>query len=78
MGGYAGNIDWVYLDQSTGHGPKTDDLVSVEAGGMPIYRVMAIRDGRVWLRDQQDGSDRVMPPSEFHWKAITSAAHDLR
>ena len=69
MGGDAGEIDWVYLDQATGGCVRPGELISAEAGGMPIYRVMALGDGRAWLRNLQDGSDRVTPLSGFHWKA---------
>ena len=63
------DIDWVYLDPQARGALHVGDLVSAAAGGLPAYRVMALADGRVWLRDDQDGADRVMPLSFFHWKA---------
>ena len=69
MAARASSIDWVCLDCGTIHDVSVGDVVSAAAGGMPIYRVMAAENGRVWLRDDRDGSDRVAPLSHFHWKA---------
>jgi hypothetical protein len=48
---------------------KAGDLVSADAGGMPIYRIVAIEGGQAWL--QRDGSPAVqaMPLDRFHWRA---------
>jgi hypothetical protein len=73
MAGTAGNIDWVYLNLSGGSDVRVGELISAEAGGLPIYRVIALRDGRAWLRDLEDGADRVTPLSAFHWKALPAA-----
>jgi len=74
MGGKAGDIDWVYLDQTASGAVRPGELISAEAGGMPIYRVMALRDGRAWLRDLEDEADRVTPLRDFHWKALEHRA----
>ncbi len=73
MAGTAGNIDWVYLNLANLSEVRVGDLVSAEAGGLPIYRIIALRDGRAWLKDLQDGADRVTPLTAFHWKALPSA-----
>jgi hypothetical protein len=73
MAGTAGNIDWVYLNLANLGEVNVGELISADAGGLPIYRVMALRDGRAWLKDLDDGSDRVTPLSAFHWKAMPSA-----
>jgi hypothetical protein len=70
MSGTAGDMDWIYLNLANQGDVAVGELISAEAGGLPIYRVMAIGDGRVWLRDLQDGSDRVTPLTAFHWKAL--------
>ena len=70
MGGDLVRIDWVYLDRQEERDLHPGDLISSEAGGMPIYRITALRDGRVWMRDMDDGSDRAMAPGTFHWKAM--------
>jgi len=73
MAGMVGNIDWVYLNLANLAEVGVGELISAEAGGLPIYRVVALRDGRAWLKDLDDGSDRVTPLSAFHWKALPTA-----
>ncbi len=75
MGGRAGDIDWVYLNLASEADVNVGELISAEAGGLPIYRVMSLSNGRAWLKDLQDGTDRVTPLSAFHWKALPVAAH---
>ena len=70
MAGNADSIDWVYLDSAGSVG--LGELISAEAGGLPIYRVMALKEGRAWLRDLADGADRVTPLGGFHWKALAA------
>ena len=62
-------IDWHYLDGAIRGAVRIGDAVSSAAGGMPIYRVMALGNGRAWLRDEMTNADRVMPLNSFHWKA---------
>lgn len=62
-------IDWRYLDEGEKPGLKIGEVVSTEAGGMPIYRIMSLGDGRAWLRNVDDGSDRLTPLGQFHWRA---------
>jgi hypothetical protein len=73
MAGTAGNIDWVYLNLANLAEVRVGDLVSAEAGGLPIYRIMSLREGRAWLKNLADGSDRVTMLSAFHWKALPAA-----
>ena len=61
------HIDWQYLDNDVA--VRVGDTISAAAGGLPIYRVMAISNGRVWLKDEDNDADRVMPLNAFHWKA---------
>jgi hypothetical protein len=68
----AGDIDWIYLNLGGSDDVQVGELISAEAGGLPIYRVVALRDGRAWLKDLEDDSDRVTPLSAFHWKALPS------
>ncbi len=65
----AREIDWQYLDPPSETTVQVGELVSAEAGGLPIYRVMALADGRAWLREEFEGNDLVAPLSAFHWKA---------
>jgi hypothetical protein len=64
-----GGVDWVLLDRTAGAAVQVGDLVSADAGCMPIYRVIALEDDRAWLRDSQHDIVRVLPLSVFHWKA---------
>jgi hypothetical protein len=62
-------IDWRYLDEREQPSLKVGELVSTEAGGMPIYRIMSLGDGRAWLRNIDDDADRLTPLADFHWRA---------
>jgi hypothetical protein len=74
MIGRAGEIDWIYLNLATAADVGVGELISAEAGGLPIYRIIALKEGRAWLKDLEDGTDRVTPLSAFHWKAMPMAA----
>ena len=67
----AHEIDWVFFNGRDTVAPG--DLVSAEAGGMPIYRVVSLTHDRAWLRDLRDGSDHIGPLDAFHWKAAAPA-----
>ena len=69
----ATHIDWQYLDLPSDRTVRIGDLVSADAGGLPIYQVMALSGGRAWLREEHDGIDRIAPLSAFHWKACVAA-----
>ncbi|HVM99785.1 MAG TPA: hypothetical protein VMT68_06185 [Caulobacteraceae bacterium] len=61
-------VDWVLLNEAAQAEVEVGDLVSVEAGGAPAWRVLKLGDGRAWLRDEVSGQDCVSPLSQFHWK----------
>jgi hypothetical protein len=67
-----GVVDWVSLDKKGAADVQVGDLVSADAGGMPTYRVIALEDGRAWLRDSQHDRVWVLPLAAFHWKAAAS------
>jgi hypothetical protein len=62
-------VDWVLLNEAAQARVEVGDVVSVEAGGTPTFRVMRLADGRAWLRDESRQLDCVAPLSQFHWKA---------
>ncbi len=70
MAGQAGEIEWVYLDRADETEVRPGELISADAGGFPIYRVIEVSHGRAWLKDLRDGADRVSPLKAFHWKAL--------
>jgi hypothetical protein len=74
MAGQAGEIEWVYLDRASERDVRPGELISAEAGGLPIYQVVSLSNGRAWLKNLRDGSDRVGAISEFHWKALPGRA----
>lgn len=62
-------IDWVPLDAGAGEPVQVGDLVSSDAGGMPIYRVTALGDGCAFLA----GERQARPLTGFRWKASAGA-----
>ena len=62
-------IDWVLVDHSASDDVRVGDVLSTDAGGMPAYRVVALADGRAWLRDDQHPFDWILPLGLLHWKA---------
>jgi hypothetical protein len=62
-------VDWVLLNEAAQKEVEVGDLVSVEAGGAPTFRVLRLDEGRAWLRDETGHMDCVAPLSQFHWKA---------
>jgi hypothetical protein len=67
-------VDWELLDEAARRGVAVGDLVSVEAGGAPTWRVLRLTEGRAWLRDDVRGIDCISPISQFHWKASVRQA----
>jgi hypothetical protein len=63
------NVEWSLISRSS-QTPAIapGDLVSAEAGGLPIYEVLDVADGCARLRDQQGRLDRVMPTGALRWR----------
>jgi hypothetical protein len=61
-------VDWTLLDHAARAPVKVGDMVSADAGGMPIYRVMAFEDGRAWMATGHGAPARVMPLDGFRWR----------
>ncbi|HEY1427116.1 MAG TPA: hypothetical protein VGF50_10625 [Caulobacteraceae bacterium] len=62
-------VDWELLDEAARREVAVGDLVSVEAGGAPTWRVLKLTDGRAWLRDEARRMDCISAITQFHWKA---------
>ena len=62
-------VDWELLDEAARREVAVGDLVSVEAGGAPTWRVLKLTEGRAWLRDEARDMDCISAISQFHWKA---------
>ena len=65
------NIDWSPLDASAPEPVHVGDLVSAEAGGMPIYHVTACEPGRAWVATAPGGPARAMPLDRFRWRGAS-------
>ncbi|HWF78826.1 MAG TPA: hypothetical protein VN694_16800 [Caulobacteraceae bacterium] len=62
-------VNWELLDEAARREVAVGDLVSVEAGGAPTWRVLRLTEDRAWLRDDVRQMDCISPISQFHWKA---------
>ena len=65
-------IDWHILDHDAAEPVAIGDVVSVDAGGMPIYRVVAVEDGQVLLGGERDPSLRRMSLDSFRWRGAAA------
>jgi hypothetical protein len=59
-------IHWVPLATEA---VQVGDLVSTEAGGMPIYRVLSLANGTARLQGERGPGVVTMPVERLHWKA---------
>ena len=64
-------LNWTFLPNASA--VKVGDLVSADAGGMPIYEVMAIEEGRAWLRREETSQALEMSLDRFSWKVAGNA-----
>jgi hypothetical protein len=62
-------LEWVLSSQEDVH---VGDVVSADAGGMPIYKVKAILGQEALLEDEQHTPVRA-PLDRFPWKAAGTA-----
>ena len=66
-------VDWVVLDRAA-PSVKVGDLLSVDAGGMPIFQVTAVTDGLVSLSDGRQPRVQVRPLESFRWRGVPARA----
>ena len=59
-------VDWVLLPPEA---VKVGDFVSNDAGGMPIYRVVALEPGKAWVQGERETDAHPMELGRFVWKA---------
>ncbi|CAN7598509.1 hypothetical protein LJR225_004502 [Phenylobacterium sp. LjRoot225] len=59
-------IDWTSLAKDA---VSPGDLVSAAAGGLPIYRVLAVADGKAWLQEDRHPTPQLMSLDRLCWKA---------
>ncbi len=65
-------VDWTLLDLTASEPVRPGDLVSAAAGGLPIYRVMALEAGRAWVSSRPGAPARVMPLDAFQWRGVAA------
>ena len=64
-------IDWSLMTEAAE--VQVGDMLSAEAGGMPIYRVMALDGGQAWLGGERSDAAMLMPLSAFRWRGHLTA-----
>ena len=64
----ARTLDWIPLDHAAPRPVEIGDMISADAGGTPIYRVMAFEEGRAWVATAAGAPARAMPLDGFRWK----------
>lgn len=62
-------LQWELLDHAAAYPVRIGDLVSADAGGLPIYRVIGLSGRDVWLgQDRERLPATVMPLDAFRWR----------
>lgn len=64
-------IDWVLLDHAAERPVAVGDVVSIDAGGLPIYRVVGVAGPVVWLDDERHARTDAVPLARFRWRGET-------
>jgi hypothetical protein len=64
-------VEWVLLEPAASPA-KVGDLVSVDAGGMPIYQVTAVSDGLILLQDERRAPVQVRSLDAFRWRGAAA------
>jgi hypothetical protein len=62
-------VEWTLLDHAASDPVQAGDLVSIEAGGMPIYRVLAVGPTGALLEHETSPVTLVIPLDRFRWRA---------
>jgi hypothetical protein len=62
------SVDWALIDHVASEPVAVGDLVSVDAGGMPIYLVMKVDGRAITVAGERDASARVLPLDLFRWR----------
>ena len=61
-------IHWALLDHTAEHPVEIGDIVSVEPGGMPIFRVLGMAGANVRCADERHPA-QILPLEGFRWRA---------
>jgi hypothetical protein len=63
----ASSVQWKLLEDEPA---QVGDLVSLDAGGMPIFRVVSLDAGRAWLQDDMRHPPQARSLEDFRWKGV--------
>lgn len=66
-------IRWELLDHSAERPVQVGDVVSAEAGGMPIFRVVGLAGSKAWLDDELGRVRRLVSLDGFRWRGAEAA-----
>ncbi len=66
-------IHWELLDHAASKPVEIGDAVSVDAGGMPIYRVVGLAGSKAWLDDERGRTRLLASLDAFRWRAPHAA-----
>jgi len=66
-------VEWVLLDHAADRPVEVGDVVSMEAGGMPIYQVVGLAGAKAWLDDERRALRRLMSLDTFRWRGASAA-----
>jgi hypothetical protein len=66
-------VDWALLDHAA-EPVKVGDMVSAEAGGLPIYLVVALEAGHAWVATAKGAPARALPLAAFRWRGTAASA----
>ena len=69
----ASAIHWELLDHAARKPVEIGDAVSIEAGGMPIYRVVGLAGSKAWLDDERGRTRSLLSLDAFRWRAPQAA-----
>ena len=66
----ASTVNWALVDHAASEPVRVGDQISADAGGMPVYRVIALAQGRALLADEQHAVTRELPLAGFCWRSL--------
>lgn len=69
------SVEWALLDVTADAPVSVGDLVSVDAGGMPVWRVMGVAGATVQVVPADGaGGQRLAALGDFRWRGVPALA----
>jgi hypothetical protein len=65
-------VEWALLDHQAQEPVRIGDMVSADAGGLPIYWVVGLEDGLARLADEHRAAAGARPLAGFRWRGVES------